>query len=99
MRFPFSHQFIYNTVTVQGLFRQPYCWGIVFPVISQRQNLTADFLVSGSYDLSVRSSSMFPEAWIQGLCCRCICWIGCIGFCGTLPSDLLCFSVTVSICH
>jgi len=48
MRFPLS---VLASVIVQVLFRWPYCWDIMechFPVISRRQNLTADFLVSDS---------------------------------------------------
>lgn len=62
--------------------------GVISLSFFRRQNLTADFYVSGSYSLSVPSSSIDSEPWIQESCCRFIVH----GIYGPLSADLLRFS-------
>lgn len=56
----------------QDLLRQPYCHDLL--VVSKRHTLTADFLISGSCNFSIPSSSMFPEACMEESYCRRISW-------------------------
>lgn len=91
MRFPFSHQFIDNTVIVRGLFRQPYCWGItgIDFLLFLRDRMPQ--LISWSLALLIFLLPLPPCALSLG--CRgyvvdvSVGWVV-LGICGTLLSDL-----------
>lgn len=73
---PFLLRISINIAIVLVLLRQPYCCycKYSFPVISRRSILTADFLVSCSYNLFASSPAMFPGLQAQEFCCTCIHW-------------------------